>query len=431
MNRPIDNSSRIYFARWILTPAGIVENGALELCGNVVNFVGSRTDFSRWRSEKSRDCETVDLGESVIYPGLVNSHCHTAFPPSVSVDFERGSMVDWVKNTTPRHRARPDRERLRDIDSALKRLKETGTVALGEISNSAHSLCPIVRSGLLCRFFAEEMGFLESEANEILCEFKRWRGNAENELQKLKESLGLCADAFTIHSAPHAPHTTSATLLKELTTGPNLTSIHAAEGIEELELLESGTGPWRERLRKIGRVDSSWNAPGMTPVQYLESLGTLSAKTILVHMVHLTEDDLNIIKKYNCRVALCPSSNEYIGVGRAHTENLLKTGVRIGLGTDSLGSNSDLNMFQEMRESLRQNQGLAPEHVWRMATVGGASVLDYADSLGKLVAGKSPGVFSSEVDCESDKDLFEVLIEAGDKTITCLAGASLKIRAGS
>ena len=84
----------------------------------------------------------------------------------------------------------------------------------------------------------------------------------------------------------------------------------------------------------------------------------------------------------------CPRSNQRLGVGTAPIPKLLSAGVPVALGTDSLASSPDLDMFAEMAALVDQHQGLAPAAVLRMATLNGAHALGLDDRLGSIEPGK-------------------------------------------
>ena len=86
-----------------------------------------------------------------------------------------------------------------------------------------------------------------------------------------------------------------------------------------------------------------------TPIEYLEKFGLLTDKTLLAHCVHLTDKDIELIKKYNCKIGHCPISNYKLKSGMMRFNDLLKAGVHLTLGTDGSASNNSLSMLQEMK----------------------------------------------------------------------------------
>ena len=243
-----------------------------------------------------------------------------------------------------------------------------------------------------------------------------------------EESMSA-ASSISFHLAPHAPYSTSPDLIRRLTKTESLSSIHLAENCEESELLQTGEGAWRDYLRDIGKDDADWKAPGLSPVEYLDSLGALNENMLLVHLTQVTRDEIKLIEKRKARVALCPGSNSFIDIGVAPLSELLNSKIPIGIGTDSYSSNDDLNLFAELRELRRLHSSVSCEQIWNLATVGGAKALGYHDTLGELRAGLAPGVFAAEIsgalDIVSPTELLERLIAEGDQNLTRLSEARI------
>lgn len=83
---------------------------------------------------------------------------------------------------------------------------------------------------------------------------------------------------------------------------------------------------------------------GLTPIQYLESLGALRKGTTLVHCVHLSDEEIAALASHHVAVVHCPESNLKLGSGIARIPELLDAGLTIGLGTDGVASNNDLDL---------------------------------------------------------------------------------------
>lgn len=88
---------------------------------------------------------------------------------------------------------------------------------------------------------------------------------------------------------------------------------------------------------------------GKSPVQYLAECGIFDVPTTAAHCVHIDEQDIAILKAKNVSVATCPKSNAKLSSGICPVTSLLEAGVNVALGTDSVASNNNLNMIEEMR----------------------------------------------------------------------------------
>ena len=133
-------------------------------------------------------------------------------------------------------------------------------------------------------------------------------------------------------------------------------------------------------------MPSSWRAPGKTPVRYAASLGLLGPGTLAVHCVHCDAADIETLAGSGAAICLCPRSNAAINVGEAPVTSFAEKGILLCLGTDSLASNADLDVWREAEFFLKKNL-LPAKALLRMATVNGASVLGLGDRVGRLEKG--------------------------------------------
>lgn len=167
--------------------------------------------------------------------------------------------------------------------------------------------------------------------------------------------------------APHSPYTVNSQNLrkaKELAKKYNsIYQIHASETKKE--------------------VDDSISKNNLTPIEYLESLGVLDEKTVLIHCVHLSDNDISIIAKHNCSVVHCPISNLKLGSGIAPISKLLKAGVNVALGTDGSASCDNLDIKEAGRIASYLQKGincdptkLSKEEVYKMMTINGVKALN-------------------------------------------------------
>lgn len=167
--------------------------------------------------------------------------------------------------------------------------------------------------------------------------------------------------------APHSPYTVNSQNLrkaKDLAKKYNsIYQIHASETKKE--------------------VDDSILKNNLTPIEYLESLGVLDEKTVLIHCVHLSDNDISIIAKHNCSVVHCPISNLKLGSGIAPISKLLKAGVNVALGTDGSASCDNLDIKEAGRIASYLQKGvncnpteLSKEEVYKMMTINGVKALN-------------------------------------------------------
>ncbi len=244
---------------------------------------------------------------------------------------------------------------------------------------------------------------------------------AESLAPDLDQTLrALTTSGLPLSLAAHACYSTSGKVIREAKewcrTRRLPFSIHVAEHREEIEFLERGAGFCREVLENLGRWTPHWTPPGTTPIRYLDRLQVLDAQTLLVHAVHLTDADWEIVVGKQSPVCFCPRSNRNLNVGRPDIAKALRCGVVAALGTDSLASNTDLSLFAEAAYILDNYAGVSPEALVLMMTRGGARALGQEQRFGSIEAGKRANLLAVSLpDAVPNDQLFETIIHQGNK----------------
>jgi 5-methylthioadenosine/S-adenosylhomocysteine deaminase len=133
---------------------------------------------------------------------------------------------------------------------------------------------------------------------------------------------------------------------------------------------------------------------GMTSIEMFESIGFFDGPTIAAHVVWPTDTEIPILAERKVGVIHNPSSNMKLASGVSPVTEMLRAGVRVGLGTDGAASNNDLDMWEEMRLAafLQKVDRMDPEvlsaqTVLTMATSGGAEAIGLRDQIGALSVG--------------------------------------------
>ncbi len=354
----------------------IVEAGRIVALGSRASGVGSR------------ETETRDLGTVVLMPGLINAHIH------LELSWLRGRVppatkfTDWVKQLIAGRGGveRPDDPAvLEAIQGAIRELQASGTVAVGDISNSLASPGPMQAAGLDGIVFHELLGFADRDGAAI----ERTRG-------------ARAAAAGRVSLAPHAPYSTSPELFQAIraavdASGCGIMSVHLGESPEESELLATGTGPWRGMLEFIGVWRDDWAIPACGPVAYLDRLGVIDARTLVVHGVQFDDAALARLAAIGATVVTCPRSNQWVGVGAPPLERFYQSGVPVAVGTDSLASVEDLNLFNELKTMRSIAPAVPAGKLLASATLVGARALGLDRELGSLTPGKRAAILAIEL----------------------------------
>jgi len=178
---------------------------------------------------------------------------------------------------------------------------------------------------------------------------------------------------------PHAPYTCSREYLKEI--------IHLAKELE--------TGIHIHLSESMNEVEIILKEHGKTPIKYLHDLGLFSVKTLAAHCVHVSDEDMNILKNNNVHVLYNPTSNLKLANGFAPVDKMLNEGINVSLGTDGSCSNNNLNMFEEINLAAILNKGITGNSMAvpaieaiKMATINGAKALGIDDKVGSIDVGK-------------------------------------------
>jgi cytosine/adenosine deaminase-related metal-dependent hydrolase len=157
---------------------------------------------------------------------------------------------------------------------------------------------------------------------------------------------------------------------------------HVAESPAEDALVRRGTG----RLVSLAkRLAPDFETPGTGTVAYLDSLGILE-DLIAIHAVQVDQTDIELLAEKARGVVLCPRSNLYLDCGAPPVRELREAGVAIALGTDSIASNRDFDLFEEARALREIDPKLTAETLLESMTSAGARLLGL-DGHGVLAAG--------------------------------------------
>ena len=134
---------------------------------------------------------------------------------------------------------------------------------------------------------------------------------------------------------------------------------------------------------------------GKTPVEYLDGIGLLSERLSAAHCVWLTDNEIELLAKRKVGVAHCIESNLKLASGFSPVAEMLKAGIKIGLGTDGAASNNDLSILGEMSTAAKVHKAvtgdptvLDSKTALLMATRNGAEILGLGDKTGSLKTGK-------------------------------------------
>ena len=336
------------------------------------------------RPSANRTEPEIDLGDVAVLPGLVNAHTHLELSYLRDEVPPAPQFVSWVRRVMAARRERPDPsspEILDAVDRGIDEAVATGTAVLGDISNTLVTFDPLVRSPLAGVVFYELIRF-NAPAADALVE------QAAADLARLRAT-----DRVRTSLAAHAPYSVAPLVFRAIRRVVSREpfapcSVHLSESMEELEFIRSGGGPWRQLLEDVGAWDPAWVPPGGSPVKFLDECGFLDGRVLAVHGVQMVEEDLQRLVDRDATLVTCPRSNGHTGSGAPPIADFYRSGVRVAVGTDSLASAPDLNVFAEIATMRALAPSVPAAALLESATVNGAKALGFDADYGTIEPGK-------------------------------------------
>jgi len=374
-----------YRAEWVLPIAGDpIRDGWVAVDGDRIVAVG------HVRGDASYD---EDLGRAALMPGLVNAHTHLELSYLRALVPAAPAFVTWIRGVMAARRQRPDPEAseiLEGVRDGISEAVRTGTALVGDISNTLVTFAPLADSPLAAVLFYELIRFNAADPDALVREAAQ-KIDALPAHPRVKPSL-----------AAHAPYSVAPLVFKgiraEVDRRPFVPcSVHLSESRDEVEFIERGTGEWRRFLEEVGSWNPSWQPPGVSPVRFLDDAGFLDRRVLAVHGVQMTRDDLAILAARGTTLVACPRSNAFTGAGSPPIADFYASGVRVAVGTDSLASTPDLNMFAELAAMRALAPTVPAAQLIESATRQGARALGFDVDYGTLEPGKRARILAIRV----------------------------------
>ena len=392
-----------------------IREGAVLVSSRRIAAVGRWGDLAAHNRSK-----TVDLGETVLMPGLVNAHCHLDYTDMAGQFPPPKVFADWLKLITETKAGWGYADYAESWLNGARMLVRTGTTTVADIE-AVPELLPKVWGGTPLRVFS----FLEMIGIKGHRQPRAIVQKAVEQIHALKGFRGRTG------LSPHAPYSTVPELLRlsaqtARQRGWRLTT-HLAESAREFEMFAHGRGAMFDWLQRSGR-DMSDCGLG-SPVQHLERCGALSERLLAAHVNYLGKRDAALLARRKVHVVHCPRCHFYFHHDAFPLRRLARAGVNVCLGTDSLASvykprrqSVELNLFEEMRALAKNEPSLSARKIVRMATLNGARALGMGGQIGELGAGSFADLvalpFAGKI-----ADIYDgVLHHQGDVTASMIDG---------
>ncbi len=349
------------------------QNGFIAIHNDRIVAVGDQAQLAN-RSFQSR--QTIDARGKAALPGLINTHTH------IPMVLFRGiaddlPLQEWLtKFIFPAETKNVTRDFVVDgTRLGLAEMIQGGTTTYVDMYYFEDAIAEETKKAGLRGILGETLIDFPAPDNKTWQEAMTF---TESYLKRWNRD-----PLVTPAVAPHSPYTvsgdhlTQARQLAERYDVPIV--IHLAEAPTETEF-----------MMKTYQTRS---------VPYLERLGFLSGRVIGAHVVHVNDEEIAVLKQRAVGIAHCPQSNMKLASGVAPIPAMLKSGLRVGLGTDGAASNNDLDLWEEMDSAAKLHKLISgnptvvsAEEALAMATIGGAQAVHLENQIGSLEVGKRADV---------------------------------------
>lgn len=388
-------------AKWLLPISRPpVKDGYVLIADGKIKKTGSISEL-----EEKDSSRTVDLSNHIVMPGLVDIHTHLELS-GLKGKIEEKSFAGWVRSLMFEIQDWEEEDYQVSINRGINELINSGVTAVGDISRNGLSYEILKERGLRGTVFLEVLG-LDPEK--------------ERERMALAKSRLLPVNTdkrVNFGISPHSPYSVSPDLFLQSRRHASECgypiAVHCSETEDEFEFLKKGTGEIRRMLEGFGLLGEGFEPPGTSPVSYLDKIGVLK-DIIGVHMNVLEEGDIDLLQSNSVRVVCCAGSNKWFERKRVcPIDILIKRGIDVSLGTDSLASNNCLNLFFEMRCIKEYFPKIPYRKIIEMATIKGAKALGLDKRIGSLEQEKGADLIAVNFEERDISDPEKYIVESAE-----------------
>jgi len=346
-------------SKFVFDGEELLSNKAIVIHNNTVKDISSKKVL-----EKVYSLKVKDFGEGVLLPGFVNLHTHLELSYLKNKLPQKKGFVEWLSSIMYEKTKDVDNKEIaKNIENAVETQFKSGVRIIADISNTLASCEYLKKYMPYSTIFFEQYGLNKEKA----CKIKK---NLEEKLNNYKK---MCGQLKLIPTA-HSLYSTHSCLIEYLIglSKQEPFSIHFLESSFEKDFLIS-RGDMFDFLNSLGLVEETIHYPDV--FDYIKKLGISRRKTIFVHCTYADKNELENIKRTDSTVCLCLRSNKYISEELPDIHSIIKSGVNIGVGTDSLASNWDLDFINELKFIYGNFSDINPNAIFKWATTNGAKAL--------------------------------------------------------
>jgi cytosine/adenosine deaminase-related metal-dependent hydrolase len=338
-------------------------------------------------NENLQEQQGLEFYSGILVPGFVNAHCHLELSHLKGKISEKTGIGGFIGQINQLRNQETD-NRQKAIEVADKRMWHAGIAAVGDISNSTLTLKTKLKSTIFYHSFIESFGF-HPDRSERAFEL------ALSVMEDFKIN-GLMASIV-----PHSPYSVSTPLFEKIKENAkqenSILTIHNQESASENEFYKTGKGAISKHLSDNLGIDiSHWQPTGKNSLESILKFIPEKNQLLLVHNTFTTIEDLKKLKSLrnmdNTYFVLCPNSNLYIENQLPPVTLFRKEKLNICIGTDSLASNHDLSVLQEIFTLQKYFEDIGLEELLNWSCINGARAIGMEKTLGSFDVGKTPGI---------------------------------------
>ena len=356
----------------------------------IINDDGSIQDLLDINENKDElltvDKSKIEFFEGVISPGFINTHCHLELSYLKNKIKEKTGLSGFVAEVEQKKEEKSEFI-TNCVYEAEKEMIKNGIVAVGDISNTNYSIPQKQKENLYYHTFVE-----------CYASNKKFADKAFQHALEVYESFhALHSPKNSTSITPHAPYSVSKELFKKLndwiTRNKSIVSIHNQECEDENKMFKDGSGKLAEFIKLFG-TDTSEFTMGKTSVHSLLDKLPTENNLQLVHNTYSNAKDVQFIEDHfvNCFWCFCPNANLYIENTLPTVDMFITEGCKITIGTDSLASNHQLCVLEELKSIQKAYPKTKLSDLIQWATANGAEFLQIEHTYGNFKKGKKPGV---------------------------------------
>jgi 5-methylthioadenosine/S-adenosylhomocysteine deaminase len=339
--------------------------GHMVVTNDRITYIGTEAPV-----QLSEGVQKIDGSKLAFMPGLINTHGHAAMSLLRGYSDDQNLQVWLEQKMWPMEGKYVDQDTRAGSALAIVEMLRSGTTAFVDMYDRMDQVAQMVeQSGIRGVLTRGVIGLCppdvqEAKLAEAIAFARDWNGKADGRI--------------TTMISPHAPYTCPPEYIERFVQAAHDYNLplhtHMSETLAEVE----------QNVRDYG----------VRPVEHLDRLGFFSRPALVAHAVHLNDAEIEILAAKGVAVSHNPVSNLKLASGIARVPDLLRAGVTVSLGTDSVASNNNLDLFEEIRFSALLHKGVSGDptaipalEALKLGTVYGAKSIWQQDQIGSLKEG--------------------------------------------